>query len=548
MEVIELLSEPSESNLPARSNKRTREVIMYVLKKYVVQGNMLTTSLSDYSIDDDVPENPKTHEEWERKNEGQVTDVHIPMTSSQPPTAIANAQMPSRNKSILDLNNWISSSDDDSFTRDLLKDLSPKRPKINNLRNMLKSVLNSSPIIERVSQPLESIPESLSPIRSLPKSTALFPRPNPPRTPLFTRSDISDPISSSSIVSSPVKLSLENDRNKNANADKTKRAASVKEKDTGEFTTKEWRDANRATRKKEEILDEMIIEIALNLKDTLETDYFKEIFVIPKVRNTYLELPMVSWKRRIKATYDGERDVFVPCKPTEVSERIILLYYQAEELISKIKEGSLEEAIKRTRARANMEDPSVDYHLLIMVLGYREYLRKLQSAEHRRYKEQMLERMQEKLTKKRTDLEHTISAAEAQKLVMETEVDMSTNMFFPKSKEEAVDWLHSFTFTIGTSLYDKYERNPQFANFGSVRLGTDQKSTFMEMTKRFSLMTHQKAERLYEYYTSVGALCKRLSSHDDLGKVNGKGIVPPSVNSAMKKLFRATDPDEVIVD
>lgn len=487
--------------------------------------------------------------DWGKPRENQENEARIPMTSSQrvaPPVFNQNKQASTRSKSVLDLNNWISSSEDDSFTRDLLKDSSPKRTKTLGHQNMTRSVLNSSPVIERVSQPLESIPESFSPTRSIPKPPVPFSIPKPPKKNIFARSDVSDPISSSSIISSPVKAPLDQDTSNRCNLGRTKKTTPAKE--TGEFTTKEWRDANKVTRKKEEILEEMIIEIALNLKDAIETDYFKEIFIIPKVRNTYFELPMVSWKRRIKAVYDRERDVFVPCGPTEVSERIIVLYYQAGELIDKIKDGTLEETIKRVRSRANLEDPSLEYHLVIMVLGYREYLRKLLSAEHRRYKEQMLEKMQEKSAKKRDDLEVAISAIEAQKLVMETEVKMGTNMFFPKSKEEAVDWLHSFTYTIGASLYDKYERNPQFANFGSVRLGTDQKSTFIEMTKRFSLMTHQKAEKLYEYYTSVGALCKRLSTHDDLGKVNGKGIVPPSVNSAMRKLFRATDPDEVIID
>lgn len=507
---------------------------------------LLTCSLSDDSIDHIAQQNTSNKlgpGESDRPREDQENEVHIPMTSSQhiPTSALAST----RNKSVLDLNNWISSSEDDSFTRDLLKGPSPKRPKTHGPKNILRSVLNSSPIIERVTQHLESIPESLSPTRSIPELHLPFQAPKPPQKPVFIRSDLSDPISSSSTVSSPVKPPLEQYRGKSSTIKNKKKKL---DQDTGEFSNKEWRDANKVTRKKEEILEEMIIEIALKLKDTIETDYFKEVFTIPKVRSTYFELPMVTWKRRIKAAYDSERDVFVPCKPTEVSERIIVLYYQAEDLIERIKDGSFEETIERSKARSKMEDSSLEYHLVAMVLGYREYLRKLQSAEHRRYKEQMLEKMQEKYTQKRADTEPKISTTEAQRIVMETEVKMGINMFFPKSKEEAVDWLHSFTYTIGASLYDKYERNPQFANFGSVRLGTDQKSTFMEMTKKFSLMTHQKAEKLYEYYTSVGAIYKRLSEHDDLGKVNGKGIVPPSVNSAMRKLFRATDPDEVIID
>lgn len=510
--------------------------------------SILTHSLSDETVDFENFENKETPQRGEL-HDNRETEISIPLSSSQreaPASSVANTRETLRNRSILDLNNWISSSEDDSFTRELLKDLTPKRPNFHSLRNDSRSIINSSPVNEKISQPLESIPESHSPVQS--SSRDPFPRPKRPKKLVFIKSDMSDPISSSSIVSSPVKGTLEQDKTNKHEGGKKKRNSTLKDKRTEEFTTKEWRDANKVTRKKEEILGEMIIEISLNLKSTVETGYFKEIFSIPKVRTTYFELPIISWKRRIKATYDRERDVFVPCTPKEISERIIVLYYEAGDLVNKINEDSLDETIQAARERANMEDPSLEYHFVVMVLGYREYLRKLQAVEHRRYKEHMLEKMQQPTTKKRHDVEQTISATEVQKLVIETEVKTKTNMFFPKSKEEAVDWLHSFTFAIGASLYDKHERNPQFANFGSVRLGTDRKSTFMEMTKRFSLMTHQKAERLYEYYTSVGALCKRLLAHEDLGTVNGKGIVPPSVSSAMRKLFRATDPDEVIVD
>ena len=115
-----------------------------------------------------------------------------------------------------------------------------------------------------------------------------------------------------------------------------------------------------------------------------------------------------------------------------------------------------------------------------------------------------------------------------------------------RTAQEAIDWLHSFTYTIGSSLYDKFQRNSSLANIGTVRLGSDRRTTFIELLKKFNLMTQPRAEKLYEYYTSPIAMYKRFLKSDTLGTVNGKNIVPPSANAAMKRVFTATDPSQVI--
>lgn len=511
----------------------------------------LTNSLSEESNDNSVAtkaaeDNGNARRTYGKQDERRHSEslFEVGRTSSQIDVSSqsgAKTQV-STSRNILDLNNWISSSDDDSFTRDLIKDVTPKRQG-RGQKSMMKNVLNSSPVIERYSQPLESIPESYSPVR--PKETTRVGNELINKNPV-ARIEFSDPISSSPIPSSFPKSVSQPTELSSGPGSKRRKTPSHNSKDGPSI--KEWREANKVTRKKEDILQEMVIEIALKLKDKIESEYFKEVFTLPTVRTTYFELPMVSWKRRIKARYDRDKDIFVPCEPTEVSERVVVVFYETEDLINAIREETLESDVKRIRQRVTMEDPTLNYHLLVMVGGYREYLRKLQAAEHRMYKEQMLEKMLDVSKGKKARTKPNITALEVQRLVMETEVHMRINMFFPKSMEETVDWLHSFTYTIGASLYDKHERNSEFANLGSVKLGSDQKSTFIEMIKKFNLMTNQKAEKLYEFYTSVGAIYNRLSQHEDLGKVSGKSIVPPTVNAAMKKLFRATDPNEVIVD
>lgn len=314
------------------------------------------------------------------------------------------------------------------------------------------------------------------------------------------------------------------------------------------LTDKEWREANKISRKKDEMLQEMIIEIALCLKDKIQTEYFDSVFTLPAVRSSYLEVPMVSWKRRIKANYNAEEDVFVPCEPREICERVVVLFYEAADLITKLQEDSLKEDIEQARRKARVEDPELSYHLLLLVPGFKEYLRKLQAIEDRIYKEKMLSQLEQSQSRRRNEEELPITAKEAQSILVKTEVAEGINIFLAKNMEESIDWLHSFTHTIASSRYDKFERNPKQAMVGSVRLGSDKRSTYLELVKKFNLMTAQKAEKLYEFYPSPAALCERFASHDDLGTVNGKNIVPPSVTVAMRRVFTSTDPSQVITE
>lgn len=460
-------------------------------------------------------------------------------------SAPSNKKHPSpvtkKKTSILDMS-WLTSSEDDVFFRDLIVSTSQKssmRPP-----SLRKQVLNSSPTLERVTKLDFITPSTTSLLLDLSNANEGSHRiqkdddlhRSSKRAKYPSSKEFSDPISSSSLASSPPPAPKVN-----------KKKSAMKNTKDG-FVEKEWRSANKLRRTRDEIFKEMIVEVALCLDSKFSCDQFKENFSNSTVRRTNLEIPQFSWKRRVTANYNAEQDVFVPCEAKEISERVLALYYEPQDLMERIQNRSLEMHIQTALRRAIVEDPLINYHLVILVPCFKEYLRKLQAAEDKRYREQMLQKMNKTTGRKSADDSNSISASEAQRLLVETEVTLGVNIFLTRSFEETIDWLTSFTYTIGNSLYDKHERNPEFANFGETRLGSDRKSTFVEMMKKFNLMSKMKAEKLYEFYTSPASLHKRFSDKDNLGTVNGKAIVPPTVNSAMRRFFTATDPAQVIND
>lgn len=487
-----------------------------------------------------------------------MSDDSINETQKQdePVSEISNALQAllrkSPERSILDLN-WISSSDDDSFVRDLghrpllskehpstaqfnetRRDLySDAHPRPINQGSLLRLVLLSSPTHERSERILSTLPSSLQ--------KRLNEILNGAQIPL----DVSDPIEVSSPRSSP------RNRPKRNRCNLPER--SVKAKTDG-FSTKEWNTVNKAVRSKAEVMAEMIIEIALCVHCKVKTAYFRERFVGLNVRDTFEELPIISWKRRAKAIYDRKTDLFVPCDLTELKASFYCLVYEGPELIYKIRDGVVLEDLQKLKKRANFENPGSSPHVVILVPGFQEYLNKLRSAEEREYRRKMLAQMNgaDSIQKGKKSGAADILAEEALRIKVETEVKLGVNIHTCKDIRELVDWLYTFTYTLGTSIYDNRERNGGYANFGRVKLGKDKTSTFLLMLQNFNLVTAPKAQHIFQFYASPLSLYNRYMEENTLGSFTAnnevKPIVSATINTAMRRVFSSKDPNMVITD
>lgn len=295
---------------------------------------------------------------------------------------------------------------------------------------------------------------------------------------------------------------------------------------------------------------EMIFEIALCIDCKLRTPYFNTKFENVSSRNTYMEVPLLLWKRRVKARYDREKDIFVPCELTEIAESVYVLLYDGADLIWKLMDGTVNEDLQKAKKKIAFDNPEAPYHIFIVSPGFDAFLRKLQAAEDKEYRRSMLEQLQSTESRKKTKVNEPIkiTAAEALKLRVQTEISLGINIFTCRDMDEVIDWLYTFTYTIGSSLYSKLERNPEFANIGNIKLGSDKRTSFQKMLQHFNLVTATKAEKISQFYPSPVNLYQRFMGHDDLGSFGGKPVVPPTVNNTMRRVFMSTDPDQVITD
>lgn len=353
--------------------------------------------------------------------------------------------------------------------------------------------------------------------------------------------DISDPISSDSAFSSPLKP---------AKKPKTKAVSSLP------YTAKELTAANRTFRKKEDILSEMILNIPIHVYDTFDEEAVKNTVTQTQIRKTYSTIPMIFWKRAVKAAYDEKRDVFIPCTQKEIIEKNVVLYYKAPDLMKRIKNDTLKQDIEQAKrdyileADANKDSTGKNIHVILMIEGYDKYLNRLKTIANRKYTRAVLTQLSPNETpsqlKRSLEEDNGMTVEECEYLINELQVNFQVNIFPVKSHQEALEWMVSFSYTIGSSLYDKFNRNESLANLGRVKPGTDKQTTFMQTIKQFNMMTTPKVEQLYSFYSSLQAIYERYESHGSLGTFGGKNVLPPTVDSAMKKVFLSDDPDAKI--
>ncbi|CAH2350382.1 hypothetical protein CLIB1423_01S08834 [[Candida] railenensis] len=312
-----------------------------------------------------------------------------------------------------------------------------------------------------------------------------------------------------------------------------------------QYDLKALNEANRSNRTKEELLSSMIIHVPAVL---FGAEYMKLKFT--KTRLELTNSPNIFWKRSVSSTYDEDADLFVPCMPKELTEKNLIIYVSAEELINKMNENSmdsfLDEYIGKFKVSASTPKPSV----ILLIEGYDKYVSKLKATQDRLFKEQVRNELagedtnaRKRKSKNKSSEGLNVEIPLIEKRLNRIQIMKSVNIFYTKSFEDTVDWLHSFTYTIASSLYD----NNNYRIGAKVKSGTDTKSTFLKSLQQFKFITEVKAERVYSFYKNLQSLYTTLNKEGTLGKTSGgSNVVPPTTELAMKTFFTSTEEDEVL--
>lgn len=307
----------------------------------------------------------------------------------------------------------------------------------------------------------------------------------------------------------------------------------LKPKQTQPYTPAQLKHANRVTRKREELHQEMVINVASCIELDLEKFENSNSFES--------DIPAIYWQRNVTADYVHHTDTFIPCKQHTITEKNLVLLYKPEQFFDLAVKGTLSNVLKSAVALLDIPRP---IPIIIVLEGYDKYVQLLKTAENHRFRNQVTESPRKKRKSKYDDI--TTTYKEIEHLLNKTQFDLGVNIFPVKTSVECIDWLYTFTYTIASSMYDKFQRNIPLANLGTVKSGSDVKGTVIQALRQFRMMTVQKAETVQNVYGSMYGIYKEYERSGTLGRMDGKNLVPPSVDAALRKVFLGDDDTEVI--
>lgn len=330
---------------------------------------------------------------------------------------------------------------------------------------------------------------------------------------------------------------------------KESRAASKAAKELARQTAKNYKQANRVTRSKEELLSEMTLDCPISIMDlfrrkecVLELDGI-QIKEAPRI-DTY-----VYWRRKVSSKYDGDTDSFQPCEEHEIVENKCCFVLTATELAEMME---MQTPLNRfIRMRTELKQFT---NFIIVIVEYEQLLTKLKNRENKAYTERVRAQMngsgddgttQKKRRKKTTSADDNLTLQELEETIAELQVN-GFKIFPTKNAHETAVWLKSFTYAIASARYDKLERNPEFSNIGAIKSGKDRDGVYFNMLMQLKFMTEARVRRVVDTIPTF----RELYDHVQRGRLphgqDGRTVMNSNVASVVMRFLSTRDENELL--
>ncbi|CCH45980.1 hypothetical protein BN7_5567 [Wickerhamomyces ciferrii] len=348
-------------------------------------------------------------------------------------------------------------------------------------------------------------------------------------------------------------------RNNTTNTTTTKLTKEEKEllkrqKLQDKFDKQQYQEANRVNRKKDDLLNEMILKLPQGIINEFKKIDNYEIELNPiHVEPWNQDLNCISWFRKINSIYEPNEDCFKPISNQRIiQENQCVLCFTAQEFILMME---LETLLNKFQ---NFQKSNPQYkNIIILIIEYDSFLQKLKVQENRTYTAKVRSRMTQdesepqpgQTTKRRKTTKSktltTLSSEEIESEISNLQVN-GFKIFPTKNLHETLIWLKSMTYTISSSRYDKFERNQDLANIGTIKSGSSTHDTYLKMLLQFKFMTEIKANRIIDSIPSLGDLYKYCTRGYLPKGADGKNLVNKNVENSIIKLFSTLNDGELI--
>lgn len=297
-------------------------------------------------------------------------------------------------------------------------------------------------------------------------------------------------------------------------------------------TPAQMRTANRVSRSKDELVGEMALYMPHAVYDRFNKLDLASVYANAKLETYASDLPLLYWQRSLLCVWDEEQQLFLPTFPYQAVDDTAVLFYEAPEFVDGL------DQVARDIGEAKQRHSKI----IVMVQELDKHFKKIQNAQDRAFREQVRRRMEG--DEVATPPDSADSVKQINRRITAFQLKHQVNLYPVRTNTEACEWL----FTLGHTLAaNYYTRTAGISD--RPRLGRDRKTVFLLAVTQFKMMTDKRAQTLYLCFPLFAQLSQVLTRHGAVGKdVDGKNIVPPTVEQALLKAFTLDDPNASVYD
>ncbi|KAG4306228.1 hypothetical protein PORY_000216 [Pneumocystis oryctolagi] len=293
---------------------------------------------------------------------------------------------------------------------------------------------------------------------------------------------------------------------------------------------------------KKECIKEMIVNIDKNILSSPLGPILSDLFKKEECEFNVWSSPvpnLISWKRKVVAEYDEKLGYFVPIPETIRTEKHILVYMKASELLKIKSDSCMDELVKQL----TKEFP--DSKIIYMIESIDALLRKIKNSRNRRYISAIRANIETNNSEPISIQSDEIDDEQIENMMLRLQLVHNAFIVNTSSIENSAEWIYILTSDISTIPYKKIklQLSTSFCmESGQIKTGVDPKDTYNKLLQTIHKVTPQIADVIIQKYPKISHLVSSFHENgpDALSDITIGNLTKRKIGPVLsKRIFHA---------
>ncbi|KAI1919932.1 hypothetical protein LOZ65_004210 [Ophidiomyces ophidiicola] len=354
-------------------------------------------------------------------------------------------------------------------------------------------------------------------------------------------------------------------REKEKEEAKERKRLEKEEKERAKKLAADIAQANKSKVNKRQSTAEMMVDMSLSFEESSVGNQVGEFMHRLEVPLSFIstQIPnMVTWRRKVIATYNDEVGHWEPCPPKITKEDHVLCFLPAKEFVGLVLTSEPSEGLDAHYQNLMQHYPQCKP--IYLIEGLTAWMRKNQSIRNRAYQAAVLRQMgtqdqssrSNARTRKPNDSPPPVDDDTIEDALLQLQMREGCLIYHTATPAESAEWIKNFTEHISTIPYRQQRMNTHDAGFcmdiGQVKCGADADDTYIKMLEEINRVTAPTAYGIAMEYRNIRELvngvrqCGPLGLQDVRKCANKSGAltaarIGPAMSRRLYKIFTSSD-------